>query len=434
MGNGNGTTTPEHLTAQQVRLALRLGWSISEVCGRIHKGAYFRKPQERLPGETLPRLSFSDRGFTEAQRLWLTSRCINALTTALLKELGVGQGGSEEMIPRPIRDLPQRIKSHIDDPHAVPLPAEQELYELFEDWSADFSVTLNVYSGLLNLAFTFGASLADTYWYMRPARRFGRGKSPESWHELLIRQRLTEIIRRARRLEPYLPPGVGAALRHSLWEWGVAQELERHQGRVRIAYPRLYRWRFIRWVREIRAHRMAKRWVGKVGEERFVALERDEEKGIYRNLRRQAKVWGDLIHGSREPRDYLLPSDWRQVRWMALAASALTFGAALIPGVFLLGTLLRASISLVTKLQPIAALPTQLKDWLAVATTLATVVLVLTTQMGRVIRGLLNLYRSFHDWLVMRKIEQRTLVAWDGRVKPLFFICLEGLVFAWRRE
>jgi hypothetical protein len=435
MDNSNETITPGHPTAQQVRLALCLGWSISEVYGRIHKGAYFRKPRERLSGETPPRLSFSDREFTEAQRLWLTSRRITALTTALLKELGMGQGESEEMLPRPIRNLPRRVKSHIDDPHAVPRPTEQELYELFEDWSADFSITLNVYSGLLSLAFTFGASLADTYWYMRPARRFGRGKSPESWHELLIRQRLTEIIRRVRRLEPYLPPGVGPALRHSLWEWGIAQELERHRGQVRIAYPRLYRWRFMHWVRRIRANRMAKRWVGKVGEERFVVLKRGEEKGIYRNLKRQARVWSDLIHGSREPREYLLPSDWRQVRWMAFAASILTFGVALVLGVSLLLTILfRVFISLVVSLQPMAALPTELKDWLAVATTLATTVFVLTTQTGRVIRGMVNLYRSFHGWLVRRKIEQRTLVAWDGRVKSLFFICLEGLTYTWQRE
>lgn len=433
---GNGAAAPEYLTPQQVRLALHLGWSISEVYGRIHKGVYLRKRDEQSLSEIPPRFSFSDRQFTVGQRLWLASHRINALAETLMKELGVEEGASaaEEMLSQPIRDLPDRIRRHIDDPHGVPLPTERELYQIFEDWSVDLSVRLSVHSGLLSLAFTFGGGLADTYWYMRPPRRFGRGKSPESWHELLVRQRLTEMIRRARRLEPYLPPEVGLLLRHSLWEWGIAQEMERHEGKLRIAHPWLYRWRAIHRVRERRAKKMARRWEGKVGEERFVTLERNEERDIYRNLRRQARIWSDLIHGSREPQDYLLPSDWRQVRGIAGVMSGAVIVLLAVTGWYGVQFLFRVINYLLTTFSPRIAFPTELTDLLAITTTLATVALFLATQTVRIARRLIGLYRSLHQWLVKRKMEQRTLVGWDGKVKPLFFTCLESLIFAWRRE
>ena len=424
--------TASALSAQQVQTAIRFGWALAEVYGQIRKGLTLRMPRERSDETDVPRLSFSDRELSVGERLWLSAQRLIDLAEALKTDEDSKQQG--EAAPEFVTSLPDRIKQYIANPKQNPLPGIREVYTAFEEWSAQWWIRLGVESELLALTLTFGGGLADTYWHMRPPRRFGQDKSSDSWHELLVEPRMTEMVRRVRRLQPYLPPDLGLALRHSLREWGIALDLEQSASGARIAYPVLFRLRMFRWAHRGRTWLMRRRWKGKHGAERFAALTAEDEEKLVGNLRRQAKVWADLIHGARLPDEYLLPADWRAVSWIALVVVALGSLALTAMGTLVLVLVFRLLLAVYVALSPQIAAPTEFSDQLTLVSTLAAAGLFVVTQAARAVRAVLAWHERVRRWLTARKIEQRTLVAWDGRPKGLLWISLEAWVYSWRRE
>ncbi|MFQ5614628.1 MAG: hypothetical protein ACE5H9_21105 [Anaerolineae bacterium] len=306
--------------------------------------------------------------------------------------------------------------------------SSQAVYERLESWSLMTLARMEAVSGTLAMAFTFGGDLADTFWGMRaPPRYQPQGKARDSWHTLLDRERVLRLIRRGRRLQPHLSTSVGLALRHSLWEWNLARELSYSEvtGSLSVVYPGLHRWRALsglRWLRERlkRDHRPPE------------TLPPAQEKALHDRLSRQAETWADLIHGTREPTEHLKPSDWRAVSWLAAGMSLVTTTVILALIVIAVVLLIRLATLVYSRFAAQIALPTGFSEQWTLVTTLVAVALGLVTQAGRVLRGLASLYRRGRSWLVERKVEQRTLFSWDGRIKPFFFLILEGIIFHWR--
>ncbi len=423
--------TASALSAQRVQTAIRFGWTLAETLGQMRKGLSLRMPRQPGADADVPRLSFSDRDLTVGETLWLSAQRLIDLAGALKTDEDDRRDGED--VPELVKSLPDRIRQHTANPKRNPLPDIRDVYEAFEDWSAKWWIRLGVDSELLALAFTFGGGLADTYWHMRPPRHFGQRKSHDSWHELLVEHRMTEMVRRARRLQPYLPSDVELALRHSLREWGIAMDLEQTASGVRIAYPILFRMRMFSWARRWRTWLMRRRWKDKHGAERFATLTAEDEEKLVGNLRRQAKVWADLIHGARLPSDYLLPSDWRMVSSTAFVVVALGTLALIAVGAFALVIVFRLLLALYVALSPQIVVPTDFRDQLTLVSTLAAAGLFLVTQAARAARGSVAWYDRVRRWLVKRKVEQRTWVAWDGRPKGLLWIGLEAWVYSWRQ-
>lgn len=426
MAESTGKVTP---TAENIQLAIRLGWSVAAVYGQIRtrKQLSLRAPDPRGSSEPLPRLSYSDRGFTVPERLWINARRILELSEILIGALpGVDQ---PQRIPDAVYRLPDRIRKYMADPHGVSLPDDESLYQVLQKWTLDIWIRFAAAPEPLALAFTLGGSLADTYWYMRSPERSHEGKSKESWHELLERQRLMDNLYRVRRLEEYLPPRVGLCLRHSLWEWGIARELERHDDKLHMAYPVLYRLRSLGPIGKWRASRMREHRK-REGVETFVTLSEQEEHDLHNHLKEQSHIWENLIHGTRRPRQYLRASDWQMIRILALGTCVLIVVALVallayvVPGIIqFLDFLMRRSLIQIE-------FPTKLNKHLEYISALGTVLLFVATQIVRSFRDLARLYRAIREWFFERKLEQRTLVSWNRETKSFLVVCLEGVLFS----
>ncbi len=299
-----------------------------------------------------------------------------------------------------------------------------EVYANLNPWGRQCWAQLDTEAPVLAEAATLGASLADTFWHMRPPFGDRQTRRKETWRYLLTSQRLFATIRRVRRVEPYLPAHVGPMLRHGLWEWSIAGELTRSSsGELEIAHPFLYRLRSLGWART-RRHRLMK------GISRgFPELTEEEEKDLWKRLLNQMIVWEHLVFN--RPLSHLMrPSDWRHVRWVSLALYGGIVLLITIGGGVLVARLLWFFNQLLGYLLPSLAAPTEFQDQLTLATTIVAVLAFLATQFRRGLGRLRHLYDSIHGWVMMCKLEQRGLRTWNGQTKPLRWIWLQRLLRA----
>ena len=304
------------------------------------------------------------------------------------------------------------------------LPKVEAVYNDLNQWSRMVWATLDAENPLLAEAATLGARLADTFWQWR----FPAGEQPTSskqtWQHLLKPKRMTAIIRQVRQVETHLPAHVGPMLRHSLWEWGIAGELTRSSsGQLRIAHPFLHRLRSLRWARTLRRRRK------KAASREPPELTLEEERFLWKRLRHQMVAWEHLVF-NRPLAHLLRPSDWRQVRWLSLglyAGAILLFTAG---GGLLVGGLVWLVSRFLGYVLPFLAAPTEFKDQVTLATTIVAVLAFLFAQMRQGLVRLRHLYDGIYHWVMMRKLQQRGLRAWDGRTKPLRWIWLQHLLRA----
>jgi hypothetical protein len=408
-----------------VWLALRLGWTLAEVYGRLGEN-----PPPDTPSSST-RLFLSDLNPSPNERLWAATQRLIYLVHRLFpprstsgKDEGEQEVEAEELrpglveYPKCLDDLLQRLEQRM--PGRGKLPRASALYDELNQWSRQVWAILDSEDPLLAEATTLGGRLADTFWQWRFPVKGQSAPAKQAWPHLLKRQRMTAIIRQVRLVETHLPAHVGSMLRHSLSEWSIAGELTRSSsGELEVAYPRLYRWRSLGWARARRRRRM------KARREPPLQLRLKEGQALWRQLRNQIGDWERLVFGRPLAR-LLRPSDWRQVRWHAIVLYA---GAVFLITAGIAG-LIWLVIRLLGYLFPFLAAPTEFKEQLTLASTLVAVLGFLATQFRRGLVGLRHLYDSIYTWVMMRKLEHRSLRLWNGETKPLRWVWLRLLLRA----
>lgn len=414
----SNTAVERGLTGQEDRvlLALRLGWTMAEVCGRLrHPVLWQRTPPQ------IPRLFIGDLSPTSGEQLWTATHRLLVLWHRLFESQP--RGGSACAPSEAVAELPERMEVLMGGGAGSPPPAEG-IYAELNRWSRDCWAQLDAEASVLAESAVLGASLADTFWHMQPPGRATTPSRKQTWRYLLGPERLIALLRAVRRIEPWLPEHVGRMLRHSLWEWSIARELTlSRSGRVKIACPVLYALRGLYPLRSLRRWAMKKRGV------RLPELAAEQEKHLWTQLRKQMLMWECLVF-ARPVAQIIRPSDWRWVRWVSVgvyAVSTVLFVAA--GSLFLLGVVIIARQAM----EPILSLldpPRQLGDWLAWGSALIAVAAFVGTQVQRSARRLRALYATIHGWVLACKLDQRSLQAWDGRTKSVGLIWLQRLLRA----
>jgi hypothetical protein len=430
----------------RVWLALRFGWTLAEVYGRLAEDPLVDTPSASK------RLFISDLNPTPNERLWAATKRLAYLTRQLFPpskkpqakpssaEAAANSSSSSEDRTEGEQTGEQHEPESIECPKSIDtilqsveqrlltyqgkLPRASDLYAELNQWSRQVWATLDAEDPLFSAAATLGARLADTFWQWRfPGSEQPAPAEKQTWKHLLKSQRMIATIRQVREVEKHLPAHVGPMLRHSLWEWGIAGELGRSPaGRLQIAHSTLYQFRSQGWARALRHRRMK-------NHSQIPQLTNEEQVALWKQLQNQMVAWENLAMNQPVSR-LLRPSDWRQVHWQSIGlyAAALLLvgigGGALVAGfVWLAGQVLGV-------LLPFLAAPKDFKDQLTLASTIVAVLAFLLTQFRRGLGQLHTLYDSTRTWVMMRKLEQRGLRAWDGRIKPLRWIWLQRLLRA----
>lgn len=339
-------------SANQVLLAVRLGWLTVETFGRLRRYARSGYPLTGAPGDANRRFGFSDRSLTEQEELFFAVDQLHR-TAARLKA-----------------DLPP-----------CPLPAQDKLAQLLagqpdlnacqgalDEWSRQVWTTLSTEDEKVGRGFTYGGSLADTYWY---ADVLG----PDQFDELLRPQRLEYLAARFDSIAEYLPPDVAPVLHYTLYKFRDQRQLAR--------------------------------------------LDAEGKRHAFNRLESQAKVWHDLLFGSRSADSYLLTLDRR---WLALGALGITLVLVLAAmlGVWLFAlTMSSAGRSLTAQM---AGLPQEIapaqsaiigdvldwQKWSTLLATLSSIVVLLAGLVSNVSGWILNIYRRLKAWLKLQFITYRT--------------------------
>jgi hypothetical protein len=327
----------------QVLLAVRLGWLTVETFGRLRRYARsgYHLPEQR--GDATQRFDFSDRSLSEHDELFFAVDQLHR-TAARLKT-----------------ELPP-----------CPLPAQTALVQLLaggidlnrcqgelDEWSRQVWTTLSTEDELTGRGFTYGGSLADTYWH---ADVLGL----DHFAELLRPPRLEYLAARFDSIANHLPEYVALVLHHTLYKL-------RDEGRLE-------------------------------------KLDAGGKKHALERLEAQAKVWHDLLFGSRSADSYLLASDYR---WISLGALGVTLALALavVFGVWLSAlTMSRVGMT---------ALPTEIgqagfsewldwQKWSTLLATLSSMVVLFTGLVTNVSGWIIAIYQRLKGWLKLLFIYHRT--------------------------
>lgn len=270
-GENDGVTSKAVTDATN---ALRLGWLMGEINGLLRHGAIRHQSVEaRLrPGDSSPRLTVSDRDWNQNRSHLL--RADLHLFHKLALALDVWPDASQSEVPALLHEYDQLLWQR----RRRDVPDEVRLYRAFEGWSVAAHGTLLARNEAAARAFIYGASMVDTYWFMRPppARGDDKRRPQERWVRLLQPDRLKAQSTRVGELERDLEPYLAAALKYSLRQWGVADKLEQTQSGKNEQVPP------------------------------------GREKRLMANLEKQTYIWRDLILGIRSPESYLRGYD----RWL----------------------------------------------------------------------------------------------------------------------
>jgi hypothetical protein len=233
-------------------------------------------------------------------------------------------------------------------------------------------VALSTEDDVLGRAFTYGGSLADTYWHAEAlgADRFSR---------LLSAERLEYIAQRFESIAESLPPYTAQILRHTLYQWRSETQIE--------------------------------------------ALDSEGKKAVLKRLASQTKVWHDLLFGGRSAESYLTEGDRRRIGREALGITV----ALLLSSMFLvwLAVLVLSSAGR-SVTASLAGLPQQLSEaqvalvgglldwqmWSTLLATLSSVAVLFTGLVTRLSGWVITFYNRVKEWRKLRAIYRRTYRGW----------------------
>lgn len=221
--------------AVQVTHALRLGWYLAEVRGRLWWGGY-RPSGQQLPSEPDHPLPLRpQRSQDESQR-----QALDALVY-LSEQLDVTAPfsiGSAATLHRPFAPHLEQLISGLDADTTVSVTGPDEskagtsdeqrswrpIARLIYDWDSAIQDQLSARADILACAYLLGRGLSECYWALssEAADPGGDGNTPptDSWSFLLGDERRQELSRMVGRLGAYLNPLTPVAVAGSLEAWG----------------------------------------------------------------------------------------------------------------------------------------------------------------------------------------------------------------------
>lgn len=415
--------------------ALRLGWILSELLGRIRKGA---RPPAQQPDDPdyAPRLTVGE-GTTRRSRTGLLFAAHRLLALSVALDVRCDDAPSLQALVDGSPPALERWLNGEQDRFLTPA----QLRDVLEAWSLRVWAQLNARSEAAGLAFTLGTSLADTYWYLRkPAQRPQSCPRQEDWRELLLVYRLDVDRKRLETLRPHLPEYVVTILQLHLNQWSIGSELYRNADGRLTRLPRLLRvshpigiltWsvKSDTWWQRSRRFRLTHP-LGYLRvfrrPNRSPELTAEEEIQLQDNLARQADIWSSLIFGMRTPTSYLESRDrlWiRLLTWGGVLLALLGLGLVFRWLYVLLSPMLAVGLSPLTpQIESVVtaflrAPADGVADWVAVAVQLIPILSGLIALLIGTYRWTLRFYSGWNDrltsWFVVRR---RTLVPWDRQL------------------
>jgi hypothetical protein len=383
--------------SERVQRSLQLGWAFVEVRGRLKSRLFWRRTPEEAQ-----RLFISHPKTITGEDLWLALRRLLIVADLLFP---ASEEEPSSCPPPPlIAELPATMEQLLYG-EKEDLPSEESIFEALNHWSRDCWVQLGTEDPVLAQAASLGGSLADTYWHMRLPERGNEPSEGETWAYLLRPRRLNILIKYTRCVEPYLPSNFGRMLRHSLWDWGIADALTRENGELRIACPR-------QWAR-------LEKQEGDVSE-----LKLGEAKELRRHLKDQYDIWKDLVFGHAP---LLLPSDWRHMRWATRIVYAVVVAVLMIGASAVIGGLVVVSFRGLTWALEQIGTPGKFEEWLSLGSVVASGLGFLGTQLWHWGKHVLGLYDNIYDWFMEARQKQRSLHRWSGETKSILNIWLQQL-------
>jgi hypothetical protein len=338
----------------RVLLAVRLGWLTVEVFGRLR--AYSQSSRRREPdgADTSRRFDFSDRSLTVRQAI--------SMAVGQLRYAAKGLGPGLPPLPLPSDD---ELERELD----IGLDLDA-LRQALNKWSTQVWIALSTEDDVVGRAFTYGGSLADTYWY---ADALG----PDEFSRLLRRQRLEYMAQRFDGIADYLPPYTAGVLQHTLYKWRVDSQIE--------------------------------------------ALPPEDKKKVLRRLESQVKVWHDMLFGGRPAESYLTRQDRLGVTWGSFAATVALIVVAMVLvwlavlALSSLGRSVSASMIGLPKQLAQSNFVNDLLNWQTWSTLLATfssLVILLTGFVSRLSGWILGFHTWAREWLKRRSLYRHTYRHW----------------------
>ena len=339
-------------TTSSLRHAFSLGWTVSELFGRLRR---YQPVTRRRPSRprTLRRFPFANQEPTAGQRLGVAVERLIELCNVL------------DLMP-PV--LPGLTGESIAD---VEL---QQLHRALDAWSDDARIRLSGRSEVLGRAMTYGGSFADTYWAMAdpsdPA--FHRGRA--SAKELLRQHRLAQVQERMELLAQSHGPEVRDAVVASLRAWAWDDDKAR-------------------WVTD---HQRAA-W-------------------LYSNLGLQAEIWQALVLGARKPAEFVNQRQRQRAFWVARLIITLFVLALAVGLGVLVYQLALALFTLVwnpgMRTQVESKVVETISTVVSILSTLATVIIAFFTRIFRMMVWLSDRLEQAFIWRATRKA---TTVEWNRR-------------------
>ena len=342
--------------ANPILNAIRLGWLSVEAFGYLRwwSASPHKRPAE--VGKQTQRFTFSDRDPSQHDQLLITLLRLKATAAQLLPAL-----------PPPIPD----------DPAGLLDKANQDINAVwveFETWGREAWNALQVVDPLAGQAFTYGGSLADTYWH-------ARGSGADELNNLLRAQRLESIANRFDSIAGFLPDHAAEVIHHTLYRWRIAGRLK--------------------------------------------DLDEPQKKRLLDRLEAQARVWHDLLFGLQRAQDYLRREDRRWVVWGAFGATVLLVilvGLATWLAVLLLSRTGRSLLASAPGTQGgpadsgslLAAELFNWQNWASLLATLASVVVIFTGFITRLSGWMIAFHRWVYNRLLFRQIIRRTYRSWES--------------------
>jgi hypothetical protein len=406
-------------TADKSLQAFQLGWTLTEILGRVRRGARPARSQRKRPPDYAPRLSVSTGELrTSTDQFHGAVLRWEALSYAL--ELIGDQALPDDPMRAPIERQKRALAGETDEKFGPPVLLRREL----QQWSLAARAKLLAQDQRLARAMRTGASLGDTFWHLRrapepsseeketqtraeriEARQSDKVSSEEDWRRLLSDDRLK--VERvwwkglAEALPPYIPEVLAGHLRY----WQIGRELA-YDGR-----GRLYR---LPWYRRLRWPWRRPGWMGGGGPRRTSpVLLPEDENAIQRALERQVKYWQDMLFGWRRPDQYLWRRDQSLVmllRTLGLLLAFILMGVGLAFLAYGWWRVLQLVVGpAVADVLAQGSLDDRLKLLSASAGWLTTVFMIIRTMLGWVPK----VYRWLDQNLTARRVARRTLVAWD---------------------
>ena len=387
--------------------AFQLGWTLSEILGRVRRGARPPRSQKPRPPSYAPRLSVSTGTLrTSTDQFNEAVVRLEALARAL------GLIGEKDPPDVPFRAPIERLKRVLAREEGAQFGPPSRLRQELQEWSLIARARLLAQDMPLAEAMNTGASLADTFWYMRqvskppaeaqvkPRReridaqqseKVPKGHDDEDWRNLLSDYRLTVMRRRLMRLTDALPPYVAGTLIHHLRHWQIGREL------AYGAQGKLYR-----LSRSRRSQHETPR------------LLPGDENAVQKALERQIKRWQDMLFGWRPPDQFLWWIDRQSIGLLHSLALALLFvvvGAGLGLLAYVWGCIINLVVGpAVLDVLTTGELDDRLKLLAAAAGWLTTMLAASRAVLGWVPRAYRWLDQNLTAWFVAR----RTLVKWDS--------------------